>query len=176
MIHRIRSFIKQLLFKNLSNEYRIKTLRKWGVKIGENCFIQTHSFSTEPYLIEIGNHVTIAARTMLITHDGGVWLFRREEPTMDLFGKIKIGNNCFIGVGCIILPRTSIGDNCVIGAGSVVRGKIPDNSVVIGNPAKVIMKTTLYKQMTSHSPGKFNTFGLSGKEKRKIIEERYKSF
>jgi acetyltransferase-like isoleucine patch superfamily enzyme len=176
MIDKVKSIVRRFLFKNLSNNYRIKTLRKWGVKIGENCFIQANSFSTEPYLIEIGNHVTIAGGTMLITHDGGAWLFRREDPTMDLFGKIKIGNNCFIGVGCIILPKTTIGDNCVIGAGSVVRGRIPDNSIAIGNPAKVIMKTNLYKLMATNSPGKFNTFGLSFKEKKKIILERWSNF
>ncbi|WP_408610873.1 DapH/DapD/GlmU-related protein [Faecalicatena faecalis] len=55
---------------------------------------------------------------------------------------MHVGNNCFIGANCVILPGTNIGDNCIIGAGAVVRGRIPSNCIVIGNPATVISKTT----------------------------------
>jgi len=51
----------------------------------------------------------------------------------------------------IILPNTTIGNNCVIGAVSVVWGKIPDDSVLMGNPAKVVMKVSLYGKMLIHS-------------------------
>ena len=53
---------------------------------------------------------------------------------------ISIGKNCFIGCNAIILKGTTIGDNCVVGAGAVVAGKFEDNSVIAGNPAKVIRK------------------------------------
>lgn len=55
-----------------------------------------------------------------------------------MIGRISIGENSFIGCRCLILPNTEIGKNCIIGAGSVVKGRIPDNSVVVGNPAKII--------------------------------------
>ena len=42
------------------------------------------------------------------------------------FGKIKIGNNCFIGMGAIILPNVEIGNNCIVGAGAVVMNSFPD--------------------------------------------------
>jgi len=53
---------------------------------------------------------------------------------------VTIGNNCWITTRCIILPGVTIGDNCVIGAGSVVNIDIPSNSIVMGNPAKVVGK------------------------------------
>jgi len=164
-------YLDKLLFAIVSRSYRVHLLRKRGVKIGENCRISNIKYSTEPYLVEIGDHVAIASRTEFITHDGGVWVFRHEQTEIDLFGKIKIGNNTFIGVGCIIMPNTTIGNNCVIGAGSVVRGVIPDNSVVIGNPAKVIMKTSIYKRLVEFNPYKMDGLNLTYKEKRKAITE-----
>lgn len=54
---------------------------------------------------------------------------------------IRIGKNCFIGCNAIILKGTVLGDGCVVGAGAVVSGKFEDNSVIVGNPARVIKKT-----------------------------------
>ncbi len=104
---------------------RIRYWRRQGIKIGEQCLINNVNFSTEPYLIEIGDHVAIAAGTDFITHDGAIWCFRDEIENADVFGKIKVGNNVFIGNNCTILPNTVIGNNCIVGAGSVVRGLIP---------------------------------------------------
>jgi acetyltransferase-like isoleucine patch superfamily enzyme len=162
-----------LLLKIGSNERRIKYLRKQGMKIGENCLIITMNFSTEPYLIEIGNHVGIAGGTDFITHDGAIWCFREELRNADIFGKIKIGNNVFIGNGCTILPNTIIGDNCIVGAGSVVRGKFPDNSVIIGNPAKLVLKMSIQKFLYLQNPGLLKTKNLNADEKNKIIKEYF---
>jgi acetyltransferase-like isoleucine patch superfamily enzyme len=65
-------------------------------------------------------------------------------PKTDLafIREIKIGKNVFIGMGAIIMPGTTIHDNVVIGAGSVVRGEIPTDSIVIGNPGKIIGNLT----------------------------------
>ncbi len=54
------------------------------------------------------------------------------------FAPITIGDNCFIGMHSIIMPGVSVGDNSIVGAGSVVTHDVPPNSVVAGNPAKVI--------------------------------------
>lgn len=53
---------------------------------------------------------------------------------------ITIGKNCFIGCNSIILKGTVLGDGCVVGAGAVVSGKFEENSVIAGNPARVIKK------------------------------------
>ncbi|HEY5124134.1 MAG TPA: capsule biosynthesis protein CapG, partial [Ignavibacteria bacterium] len=104
------STFKMLLLK-ATDKQRIKYLRKIGVKIGERCRIRTMSFSTEPYLIEIGNHTAIAAGTQFITHDGATWVFEDDVEGGGIFGKIVIGNNVFVGINCIILSNTTIGDN-----------------------------------------------------------------
>ena len=54
--------------------------------------------------------------------------------------RVTIGKNVWIGSGSIILPGVSIGDNSIIGAGSVVNKDIPENSIAVGNPCKVIKK------------------------------------
>lgn len=56
--------------------------------------------------------------------------------------EIHIGNNCFIGARSFILPGTTIGNNCIVGAGSVVSGNVPDDSVIAGNPAVIICRTS----------------------------------
>jgi acetyltransferase-like isoleucine patch superfamily enzyme len=161
------------LLEKSSNETKIRYLRRQGMKIGNNCLISTMNFSTEPFLIELGDHVAIADDTEIVTHDGGIWCFRDEISNADLFGKIKIGNNVFIGNNCTILPNTIIGNNCIIGTGSVVRGKFPDNSVIIGNPAKVIMNSNVQRFLYHQNPGLLKTKNLPRKKKTRAIKDHF---
>jgi acetyltransferase-like isoleucine patch superfamily enzyme len=161
------------LLEKSSNETKIRYLRRQGMKIGNDCLIGTMNFSTEPFLIEIGDHVAIADDTEIVTHDGGIWCFRDEISNADLFGKIKIGNNVFIGNNCTILPNTIIGDNCIVGTGSVVRGKFPENSVIIGNPAKVIMNTNVQRFLYLQNPGLLKTKNLPRKKKTRAIKDHF---
>ena len=135
-----------------SMEKKVKYLRGQGVKIGQGCGIRSMSFSTEPYLIELGNKVTVACGVKFITHEGSIKLFG-DNLDGYLYGKIKIGNNVFIGINCIILLNTTIGDNCIIGAGSIVRGQFPDNSVIVGNPAKVVLNMSIQRMLNFNNPG-----------------------
>jgi acetyltransferase-like isoleucine patch superfamily enzyme len=115
-------------------------------------------FSSEPYLIELGDHVLIASHVQFITHEGG-WCFSDEIcPGNNIFGRIKVGNNVTIGMGAILLPGTDIGDNCIVGAGSVVRGNIPPDSVINGNPAKVVMKFSLYEKTFFNNKNRFELY------------------
>jgi len=155
-----------------SDKGRIKYLRRQGVKIGQGCRILTVSFSTEPYLIEIGDHARIAGGTIFITHDGAVNMFPGEIDG-GIFGRIKIGNNVFIGNNSIILLNTTIGNNCIIGAGSVVRGDFPDGSLIMGNPATVVMKTSALKMLFRQSPGLVKTNNLPVSECTKLIKKHF---
>jgi len=165
--------IRRLIVEKSGSEQKINFLRKQGMKIGENCYIDTLAFSTEPYLIEIGDHVGISDGTVFITHDAGIRCFRQDFPEDDIFGKIKIGNNVFIGINCTLLPNTLIGDNCIIGAGSVVRGRFPENSVIIGNPAKVLMNMNVQKLIYSQNPGRIKTANLTDPEKKPIVIKHF---
>ncbi len=142
------------------------------MKIGNDCLMNTLLFS-EPYLVEIGDHVAIAGGTQFISHDGAIWCFRDEIKNGDIFGKIRIGNNVFIGNNCVILPNTTVGDNCIIGIGSIVRGQFPDDSVIIGNPAKVIYKTSIQRLMYRQNKGLLLTHNLSEREKIKVILKHF---
>jgi len=165
--------IYRFIIEKSSSERKIKYFRKQGVKIGVDCELQTMAFSTEPYLIEIGNHVGISNGTVLITHDAGIRCFKEEFPNNDIFGKIKIGNNVFIGINCTILPNTAIGDNCIVGAGSVVRGKFPDNSVIIGNPAKILMRMNVQRMLYRQNPGLLGTANLTDAKKKSIVMKHF---
>lgn len=121
-----------------------KEARSKGIKLGEDCRIHSLKFSTEPYLIEIGNHVYISKNVSFTTHDGGVWIFRNEYPLIELFGKITIGNNVYVGLNSTILLNTNIGSNSIVLEGSLVKGSFEDNSVIGGVPAKRISSIREY--------------------------------
>ena len=129
----------------------VEYIRSLGVKVGENTqfVIYPHFFSypnlgSEPYLIEIGENVLCSFGVTFLTHDGSAHTCKQylEKGTqLSNFGRIKIGNNSFIGCNVTILRGVTIGNNCIIGAGSVVTKNVPDGEVWAGNPAKFIKKT-----------------------------------
>lgn len=65
-------------------------------------------------------------------------IFREEFPNLDVFGKITLGNNVYVGNDVLIMPGITIGNNVIIAAGSVVTKSFPDNCIIGGNPAKII--------------------------------------
>ena len=169
----LAGFVRSKMLAVMSNDRRIRKLRQHGVRIGENCFISTTAFSTEPYLIEIGDHVAISTGCEFVTHDAAIWLFRNANPDMDVFGSIKVGNNTYFGTNCTVLPNSTIGSDCIIGSGSVVRGTIPDGSVVFGNPARVIMKTSLMKHLLLNHKNRLDTHNLPPEEKEGAIRRHF---
>src|SRR5690606_10127836 len=81
--------------------------RYLGVTIGENCSIRTTFWGAEPYLITIGDNVEITADVRFYNH-GASRLFRDIDSKFDFFGKIKIGNNVYIGQTALILPGVTL--------------------------------------------------------------------
>jgi len=156
-----------------TNEQRIAELRRRGVKIGDSCLIYTMHFSTEPYLIELGDHVGIASGVQFITHHGIATVIRREHPDAQIFGRIRIGSGTAIGINAIILPGVEIGKDCIIGAATVVRGDIPDNSLVVGNPGKIVGRASLIRTLLAKSPDRLDVFNVSPAERRRRIEEHF---
>lgn len=114
-----------------AQKYRFK-----GFYIGENTYVYStcHLDKTKNSQIKIGENCLLTGCTLL-AHDACLH-HTFGKPTY--FSPITIGNNCFIGWGAIICPGVTIHDNCVVGAGSVVTKDIPPNSVVAGNPARII--------------------------------------
>ena len=91
------------------------------VVISNECFFLVHDYSITTALIAIGE---------------------QPETDVQIERDIVLGNNVFVGKRSIIMPSTVIGNDVIIGAGSVVRGIIPNNSVVIGNPCQIVGSTT----------------------------------
>ena len=154
--------------------FRVMLLRHAGITIGRDCRLFAADWGSEPYLIRLGDHVVVSNNVRFLTHDGAVWVFRPEDPDLDVFGTIRIGNNVCIGLNAIILPNTQIGDNCIVGAGSVVKGKIPSNSVVIGNPAKVVMPLEVQKRLIGMSKFRFQSKGMSYMEKKRMLKKHFR--
>jgi len=141
--------------------------RRLGVKIGVGCRISSPNWGSEPYLVEIGDYVHITSGVNFVTHDGGVWVFRREFPSMDVLGRIVVGDGTYIGNNATILPGVQIGKGCVVGANSVVSRSIPNGVVAAGNPARFICWTEEYRgKMIPHD---FGTHGVSRSEKQERV-------
>jgi len=125
-----------------SSTKRAKYLREHHVFhcMGEKCTYQRRKLPLYPGLISIGSNVHLAAGVSLITHDISHIMLNRlgSRRFTEKVGCIEIGDNVFVGSGTKILYDVRIGSNVIIGAGSIVTKDIPDNSVAVGTPAKVI--------------------------------------
>lgn len=126
---------------------RTKWLKKHDIfyHMGENCYYHTRDIPAEPYLLSIHNNVRVAANVRFITHDtislviDGIPSYYDEHGRMKYYiGNIEVFDNVMIGANSTILYDVKIGPNAIVAAGSVVTKNVPPNSVVGGNPAKVI--------------------------------------
>lgn len=161
----------KMLFKLFSIfRSRLYTPKKYarhiGVKIGENCLISTRNWSSEPYLITIGNNVQLTNGVSIHTHGGGQAV-RSFCPDFDIFGKVVIEDWAYIGANSQIMPGVTIGEGALVAAGSVVTKSVPPHTVVGGNPAKYICTIEEFYKRNKE----FN-IGIKGKslqEKKKIL-------
>ena len=121
----------------------IKIQRIRGVEIGENCHFSSNVLIdlVYPSLISIGNSVTISHNVMIFAHANPTAnLFLKKELYPRKIKSVKIKNGAVINPGSIITAGVTIGENSLVSVGSVVVEDVPDNCVVVGNPARVVKK------------------------------------
>jgi acetyltransferase-like isoleucine patch superfamily enzyme len=138
--------IRKRLEMNGYNDFTIaEHFRSLGAEVGKDCRLLIRTLGSEPWLVRIGNHVTISFNVTLLTHDGATWIFTEEIPSLQKFGPIEILDNCFIGAGATIMPGVRIGPNSVVGAGALVTKTVPPNTIVAGIPARTVSDVASYK-------------------------------
>lgn len=163
------------MLQRFINKLKLKKWKRDGLIIGDNFNLERGSKidSAFPWLIEIGNNVTLAPETLILSHDGST----KKVTNYTKIGNVIIKDNVFIGARSIILPNTIIGNNVIVGSNSVVIGNIPDDVVIAGNPAKIICTVEEFKNKHSkkmakgilydHSYKKRNNKDLSKRNKMK---------
>lgn len=150
------NYLKELIYR-IRGEYTTEKLIKMGMTVGEN-FARLNGVILDPahcWLIEIGNNVTMAPRVHVLCHDASTKQFIGYTKT----GGVKIGNNVFVGADTVILPGVTIGNNVIIGAHSTVTHDIPDNSVVVGSPAKIMCSLDEYLEKEKNRMKNSNCYG-----------------
>lgn len=140
--------------------------RHLGVKIGNNCLISTRNWSSEPYLIEIGDNVQVTSNVYFHTHGGGN-VARRQNPDFDVFGKIVVEDWAYIGACSHIMPGVTIGQGALVAAGSVVTKSVAPNTVVGGNPARYI--STVEEYIARNEKYNINSKKLNAADKRALL-------
>lgn len=109
------------------------------VSIGDRCVIGRGSHIIGHFSIDIGDEVQTGPN-VYITDQNHVY----EDPVVPIGRQwpveraVQIGAGSWLGTGVVVLPGACIGEHVVVGAGAVVSGKLPDRTVAVGNPAKVI--------------------------------------
>lgn len=128
------------MYRKLLADYGMNIdVDNWGY-IDPTVFFDNYDYRK----ITIGQDVTISRDVLILNHDFSITQGLKtvdKKQTGYFLKEVKIGDNCFIGARAVLLPGTMIGKNSIVGAGTVVKGIIPENSVVIGNPARIIMST-----------------------------------
>lgn len=108
-----------------------------NIKLGKNVYMNFNCILLDCNVIEIGDNVMIAPNVQIYTAYHPLDATGRNSGS-ELAAPIKIGKNVWLGGNSTILPGVTIGDNAVIGAGSVVTRDVPENGLVVGNPAKLL--------------------------------------
>lgn len=140
-------------FKHTRISSTVTIVNPENLQISDNCWIWHHSVVDASNGVTIGKGVQIGAFVGIFTHSSHVAIRLLGDDFINIDAKdrigyvrapVIIGDYSFIASNAVIMPGTKIGKGCVIGAGAVVKGKIPDFSVVAGNPGKVIGSTDAF--------------------------------
>jgi maltose O-acetyltransferase len=110
----------------------------YNIECGENVYFNVNCVVLDTMKITIGSNVMFGPGVHLYTASHPLDIETRR--ILEISKPVTIGDDCWIGGNAVICPGVTIGKGCVIGAGSVVTKDIPDHSLAVGNPAKVIRK------------------------------------
>lgn len=164
MIKYLKRIVKRRLRKNNGQEIRT------DIKMGKNVqLINSFLDYCFGHLITIGDNVVIT-NAAILAHDGSTQLSLGYSK----IGRVDIGSNVFIGYGSIVLPNTRIGNNVIVGAGTIVTKDIPDNTVVCGNPMRILCSYDAYVQKQKQKMNDTHVFNVIFNEK--TDEERKKQY
>lgn len=132
----MKQFELRYRISKLLSEIRVYFLRKRGVKIGDSVIIEGGVVFDKlyPSYISIGSKTLIARGVKIFSHDH----CKRDSLDQPEAKKIIVGENCFIAGDSILLPGIRLGDCVIVGAGSVVTKSFPSNTIVAGNPARLV--------------------------------------
>lgn len=109
----------------------------FNISVGKNFFANFNMVVLDEARVVFGDNVFIGPNCGFYTAGHPIDSIERNKG-LEFARPIIVGNNVWIGANVTVVPGVTIGDNCVIGAGSVVTKDIPDNTVAVGNPCKVI--------------------------------------
>lgn len=165
--------IYRFLYRAIASRFfRIAWARKIGVNFQDDLKIYGNvDWGTEPWLITLGRNVHLTNDIRFINHDGGVLLYRDSIPDLEITKPIVLGDNVYVGNNVLFLPGVHVGSNVIIGAGAVVTKDIPDNSVAVGVPARVIKTADEYLEKAKNES--LHLGHLKYEEKDKALKEYY---
>lgn len=134
----------------------VQLLKMFGMNFnGMPRYISSDAYFDNLSAITLSERTVISKQCVFLTHDySPTTAFLSSPPLTNkelvktdakLDGKIIVHENVFIGLRVTILPNTIIEKNCIIGAGAVIKGHVPEGSVVAGNPAKILCTMQEYK-------------------------------
>lgn len=153
--------------KHYDKEVISDYFRKSGMKIGKRSSIFCNIMTSEPYLIEIGDNVTIAGNVCFVTHDNSS--IKVNPSKANLFGYIKIGNNVFIGQNSTIMYGVTLPNDVIVASGSVVVNSFSQERIIIGgNPARIIGRWDSFEE-------RVNNYGMGQNEARERARSGDKS-
>lgn len=155
-LEKIYVFILVKMVSNFSprraTNIQYKYFKKWGMKFNDKPnYISSKIWfdGTDYSLISIGKEVTMSSYIRVLTHDWSPHTIAKafdipQEKPLGILKGVEIGDFSFVGTGTILMPGSKIGKGCIIGAGTVVRGTIPDFSIYIGSPGKIVGDSRKY--------------------------------
>jgi acetyltransferase-like isoleucine patch superfamily enzyme len=118
------------------------------IRIGAGCFLNQGTMLAAQQGIEIGDHVMFANWCFV-----GDAAHRFDDPDQPIThqgftskGPVRIGDNCWFGVNCVVTSGVEVGERCVVGANSVVTESLPPRSIAAGAPAKVIREIEFHRE------------------------------